>query len=157
MIGSIKLKIIDERIGTIWPFPNYASDGAAGVDLRACINDPLILHTGEVHIIKTGIAIHIEDPRYAGLVVPRSGLGTRGLVLGNLIGLIDSDYQGEIMLSAWNRNETFGATENKDIVIEAGDRIAQLVIVPVAQVQFEIVNHFKKSDRGVRGFGSTGA
>lgn len=150
---EIELKIIDDRIGTQWPLPSYASDGAAGIDLRHCSANLIFIGAGEVQIIRTGIAIHVKDRRYAGLVLPRSGLGNRGLVLGNLVGLIDSDYQGEILISAWNRN-----SHALDFIeISPGDRIAQLVVVPVMEAHFKIVDQFGEgTPRGSGGLGSTG-
>ena len=133
--------------------PAYATSGSAGLDLRACIDAPIVLAPGATTLIPTGIAIHIADPGFAALILPRSGLGHKhGIVLGNLVGLIDSDYQGELMVSCWNRNPT-GTTP---FTIEPQERIAQLVIVPVQQVQFQEVSDFSASDRGVGGFGSTG-
>lgn len=146
---KIELKILNEKC-----MPEYATPGSAGVDLRAAsfenINDRLIeIYPGDEHLIGTGIAIHIKDPCYAGMIIPRSGLGKKGIVLGNLVGLIDSDYQGEIMVLLWNRG-------NEVVKIDHMDRIAQLVIVPVVQAQFEIVQKFEQSERGQGGFGSTG-
>ena len=133
--------------------PAYATSGSAGLDLRACIDAPIVLAPGATTLIPTGIAIHIADPGFAALILPRSGLGHKhGIVLGNLVGLIDSDYQGELMVSCWNRNPTGTAP----FTIEPQERIAQLVIVPVQQVQFQEVSDFSASDRGVGGFGSTG-
>ncbi len=147
---SIDFTVIDERIGNSIPLPEYASAGSAGLDLRACLDDTLNLAPGDTFLIPTGLAIYIRDPGYAGLIIPRSGLGHKhGIVLGNLVGLIDSDYQGQLFVSCWNRS-----TEN--FTIEIGDRIAQLVIVPVAQVTFNQVDSFENSDRGAGGFGSTG-
>jgi len=147
---SIDFTIIDPRIGDTIELPAYASDGSAGLDLRACVHSTLVVGAGETHLIPTGIAIYIRDPGYAGLIVPRSGLGHKhGLVLGNLVGLVDSDYQGQLFVSCWNRSDT-GYT------VREGERIAQLVIVPVAQVKFNQVDSFTSSDRGEGGFGSTG-
>ncbi len=147
---SIQLKILDSRIGGEYPLPDYATDGSAGMDLRACIPEPATLKPGDCQLIPTGLAIYIEDPGYAALILPRSGLGHKhGIVLGNLVGLIDSDYQGELMISCWNRGET-------EFTIERGDRIAQLVLVPVAQMTFSIVEDFEESIRGGDGFGSSG-
>ena len=130
--------------------PNYATAGSAGLDLRACIEAPLTIEPGSTHLIPTGLAIHIADPAYAAMILPRSGLGHKhGIVLGNLVGLIDSDYQGELMVSTWNR----GATA---FVLNPMERLAQLVIVPVLQVGFRVVDSFEESDRGAGGFGSTG-
>ncbi|HET7570780.1 MAG TPA: dUTP diphosphatase [Gammaproteobacteria bacterium] len=147
---KIKLKIIDERLGRDFPLPDYASEGAAGVDLRACLDVPLELAPGATHLIPTGIAIHIGDPSLAAVLLPRSGLGHKhGIVLGNLTGLIDSDYQGEVFVSTWNRGS---ATYR----IEPGERIAQMVFVPVVQAAFEIVEDFTASVRGAGGFGHSG-
>ena len=130
--------------------PAYGSAGAAGLDLRACIDAPLTLEPGDSQLVPSGIAIHIGDPDYAALVLPRSGLGAKqGIVLGNLVGLIDSDYQGQLMISTWNRGQT-------TFTLNPMERLAQLVIVPVVQAQFRVVEDFDASDRGVRGFGSTG-
>jgi deoxyuridine 5'-triphosphate nucleotidohydrolase len=147
---DIQLKILDKRLGTSYPLPQYATSGSAGFDLRACIDEDLILSSGAVKLIPSGIAIHIADPSYAAMVLPRSGIGHKhGIVLGNLVGLIDSDYQGQVMLSCWNRgSETF--------IITPGERIAQLVIVPVLQANFKVVADFVISDRGKGGFGHTG-
>ena len=145
---TIDLKIIDARMRD--QLPNYATAGSAGLDLRACIEAPLTIEPGSTHLIPTGLAIHIADPAYAAMILPRSGLGHKhGIVLGNLVGLIDSDYQGELMVSTWNR----GATA---FVLNPMERLAQLVIVPVLQVGFRVVDSFEESDRGVGGFGSTG-
>ena len=145
---TIDLKIIDARMRD--QLPNYATAGSAGLDLRACIEAPLTIEPGSTHLIPTGLAIHIADPAYAAMILPRSGLGHKhGIVLGNLVGLIDSDYQGELMVSTWNR----GATA---FVLNPLERLAQLVIVPVLQVGFRVVDSFEESDRGAGGFGSTG-
>ncbi|MEY3789393.1 MAG: hypothetical protein RI960_1241 [Pseudomonadota bacterium] len=145
---TIDLKIIDARMRD--QLPNYATEGSAGLDLRACIEAPLTIEPGSTHLIPTGLAIHIADPAYAAMILPRSGLGHKhGIVLGNLVGLIDSDYQGELMVSTWNR----GATA---FVLNPMERLAQLVIVPVLQVGFRVVDSFEESDRGAGGFGSTG-
>jgi dUTP pyrophosphatase len=145
---TIDLKIIDTRMRD--QLPNYATAGSAGLDLRACIQAPLTIEPGSTHLIPTGLAIHIADPAYAAMILPRSGLGHKhGIVLGNLVGLIDSDYQGELMVSTWNR----GATA---FVLNPMERLAQLVIVPVLQVGFKVVDSFEESDRGAGGFGSTG-
>jgi dUTP pyrophosphatase len=145
---TIDLKIIDARMRD--QLPNYATAGSAGLDLRACIERPLTIEPGSTHLIPTGLAIHIADPGYAAMILPRSGLGHKhGIVLGNLVGLIDSDYQGELMVSTWNR----GATA---FVLNPMERLAQLVIVPVLQVGFRVVDSFEESDRGAGGFGSTG-
>ncbi len=147
---TVQYKIIDPRVGADIPLPEYASEGSAGLDLRACIDTTLTLKPGDTTLIPTGLAIYIEDPGYAGMILPRSGLGHKhGIVLGNLVGLIDSDYQGQLFVSCWNRG-----TEAFDI--EVGTRIAQLVIVPVLQVGFQAVDEFNTSDRGTGGFGSTG-
>jgi len=147
---SIDFTILDPRIGDTIELPAYASEGSAGLDLRACVHSALVVAPGSTHLIPTGIAIHISDPGYAGFIVPRSGLGHKhGIVLGNLVGLIDSDYQGQLFVSCWNRSDT-GYT------IREGERIAQLVIVPVAQVKFNQVDSFAGSERGEGGFGSTG-
>ncbi|HLU00949.1 MAG TPA: dUTP diphosphatase [Burkholderiaceae bacterium] len=144
----IALKILDPRMNDY--LPAYATTGSAGLDLRACIDAPITLQPGESQLIPTGLAMHIADPAYAAMILPRSGLGHKhGIVLGNLVGLIDSDYQGPLMVSAWNRGtETF--------VLQPMERLAQMVIVPVQQVEFEIVDEFVDSDRGEGGFGSTG-
>jgi dUTP pyrophosphatase len=146
----IELKVLNSRIGKEIPLPKRATTGSAGLDLRACLDAPLELNPGETKLIPTGIAIHIADPQLAAVIIPRSGLGHKhGIVLGNLVGLIDSDYQGELMISCWTR----GATMFK---VEPGERIAQLVVVPVVQVEFEVVESFAASDRGSGGFGHTG-
>ena len=147
---NIQLKILDPRLGDSIPLPEYATSGSAGLDLRACIDEALTLAPGETHLIPSGMAIHIDDPGYAAMILPRSGLGHKhGIVLGNLVGLIDSDYQGQLYVSCWNRGQTA-------FTLEVGDRLAQLVIVPVAQVQFDIVDSFDSSHRGAGGFGHTG-
>ena len=147
---SIELKILDARIGEQIPMPTYATPGSAGMDLRACLDEDLQLAPGDTHLIPTGIAIHIADPGFAAVILPRSGLGHKhGIVLGNLVGLIDSDYQGQLFVSCWNRGtEAFTVT--------VGERIAQLVIVPVAQAEFSVVEQFDASQRGAGGFGSSG-
>ncbi len=145
---TIELKILDPRLQE--QLPTYATAGSAGLDLRACIKEPLNIEPGTTHLIPTGIAIHIADPGYAAMILPRSGLGHKhGIVLGNLVGLIDSDYQGELMVSTWNRGSS-------SFVLHPMDRLAQLVIVPVLQVGFKIVDSFDSSERGAGGFGSTG-
>ena len=145
---KLDVKILDARLRE--SLPHYATPGAAALDLRACVEAPLTLAPGQSELVPTGIAIHIGDPRYAAIVLPRSGLGHKhGIVLGNLVGLIDSDYQGQIMMSAWNRGQTA-------FTIQPLERIAQLLIVPVLQVEFNIVEDFAPSDRGAGGFGSTG-
>ena len=144
----LEVKILDERIRSM--LPHYATAGAAGLDLRACIDAPLTLHAGDSHLVRAGIAIHLGDSGYAAMVLPRSGLGSKhGIVLGNLVGLIDSDYQGEVLVSVWNRGKSA-------FTIRPLDRIAQLVVVPVVQVEFEVVEEFAASSRGASGFGSTG-
>lgn len=147
---SIQLKIVNPRIGADIAFPAYATDGSAGIDLRACVEQAITLAPGGTALIPTGIALHIGDPQLAAVILPRSGLGHRhGIVLGNLVGLIDSDYQGEIFISCWNRGrESFS--------IRPGDRIAQLVFVPVVRAKFEVVAEFDASERGAGGFGHTG-
>ena len=148
MTLSIDYKILNPLIKD--HIPTYASEGSAGLDLRACIDDPVIINPGKTELIPTGISIFIQDPGYAGLILPRSGLGHKhGIVLGNLVGLIDSDYQGELFISIWNRGIT-------SFTINSLDRIAQLVIVPVSQATFNLVSDYSKSDRGDGGFGSTG-
>lgn len=147
---KIQLKILDQRIGKDIPLPAHATEGSAGMDLRACIDDTLILQPGQTELVPTGIAIHIGDPTLAATILPRSGLGHKhGIVLGNLVGLIDSDYQGQLFVSVWNRGDTA-------FTIEMGDRIAQLVFVPVVQVDFEQVEEFENSQRGAGGFGHSG-
>ena len=148
MTLSIDYKILNPLVKE--HIPTYASEGSAGLDLRACINDPVVINPGKTELIPTGISIFIKDPGYAGLILPRSGLGHKhGIVLGNLVGLIDSDYQGELFISTWNRGTS-------SFTINSLDRIAQLVIVPVSQATFNIVSDYTKSDRGDGGFGSTG-
>ena len=147
---KIQLKILDSRIGDNIPLPEHATPGSAGMDLRACLDKTLILKPGETELIPTGIAIHISDPTIAATILPRSGLGHKhGIVLGNLVGLIDSDYQGQLFVSCWNRGD-------KEFTIEIGDRIAQLVFLPIIQVDFEQVDEFSDSDRGAGGFGHSG-
>jgi dUTP pyrophosphatase len=147
---KVKLKILDERLGREFPLPAHATPGSAGMDLRACLAEPLVLAAGRSELIPTGISIYVEDPGLAAVLLPRSGLGHKnGIVLGNLVGLIDSDYQGPLMVSCWNR----GATA---FTINPGDRIAQLVFVPVVQVDFEVVENFAATSRGDGGFGSSG-
>jgi dUTP pyrophosphatase len=149
-LRSIELKILDSRIGDSIPLPHYATDGSAGLDMRACIDAPLSVAPGETVLVPTGLAIHIGDAGLAAVLLPRSGLGHKhGLVLGNLTGLIDSDYQGQVFVSIWNRG---GNTYE----IEPGERIAQMVFVPVEQVKFNIVDEFDDSDRGDGGFGHSG-
>tara|TARA_B100001029_G_scaffold148775_1_gene130161 strand:- start:2377 stop:2874 length:498 start_codon:yes stop_codon:yes gene_type:complete len=147
---KVKLKILNSLIGHKIPIPKYETNGSAGLDLRACIEEKLELKPGKTEMIPMGFAIHLEDEGLAALVVPRSGLGSKhGIVLGNLVGLIDSDYQGELMVPAWNRS-------NEIFEINPGDRIAQMIIVPIVQADFEIVEDFEKSKRGTKGFGSSG-
>lgn len=147
---SIELKILDSRVGDTIPLPQYATDGSAGLDMRACIDEALTVKPGETTLIPTGLAIHIGNPALAAVLLPRSGLGHKhGLVLGNLTGLIDSDYQGQVFISCWNRG-------SKSYEIQPGERIAQMVFVPVAQVEFEVVEEFDDSDRGSGGFGHSG-
>ncbi|MPV86301.1 dUTP diphosphatase [Ostreibacterium oceani] len=147
---KLAIKILDNRLGTQFPLPAYATAGAAGLDLRALPETDLTITPGETQLIPTGMAIHIADPNYAAVILPRSGLGHKhGIVLGNLVGLIDSDYQGQLFVSCWNRSD-------KPFELQVGDRIAQLVILPVAQVEFDLVSDFSDSDRGDGGFGSTG-
>jgi len=149
-LRSIELKILDSRIGDSIPLPHYATDGSAGLDMRACIDAPLSVTPGETVLVPTGLAIHIGDAGLAAVLLPRSGLGHKhGLVLGNLTGLIDSDYQGQVFVSIWNRG---GNTYE----IEPGERIAQMVFIPVEQVKFNIVDEFDDSDRGDGGFGHSG-
>lgn len=146
----VQIKILDPRIGSDFPMPEYATGGAAGVDIRACLDEPLTIMPGRTHLVPSGIAVHMEDPELAAVILPRSGLGhKKGIVLGNLVGLIDSDYQGQVMISVWNRG-------GDQVVIEPGDRVAQMVFVPVKRVRFEIVEEFQASARGAGGFGHTG-
>ena len=148
MKAPIQLKILDKRIAN--QLPQYATDGSAGLDMRACIDEAITLKAGESALIPTGLAIHLADPKMAAVLLPRSGLGHKnGIVLGNLVGLIDSDYQGEVKVSLWNRSNT-------DFVVEPFARIAQMVIIPVIQAAFEVVDEFDESERGAGGFGSTG-
>ena len=147
---TLELKILDPRFGAEWPLPAYATAASAGMDLRAALTAPLTLAPGDSALVPSGIAIHIGDPGWCALVVPRSGLGHKhGLVMGNLVGVIDADYQGPLMISCWNRG-------NQPYTIEAGDRIAQLLLVPVAQAQLKVVTAFAPTQRGEGGFGSTG-
>jgi len=149
-VQIIKLKILDPRLGSEFPLPQYTTTGSAGMDLRACLKEPLILAPGDTSLIPSGLAIHIEDPAYAAVLLPRSGLGHKhGIVLGNLVGLIDSDYQGEVLVSCWNRGR-------EAFTIKPGERIAQMVILPVVQAQFEVVAEFEESQRGAGGFGHSG-
>jgi dUTP pyrophosphatase len=150
MKKSIELKILDRRIGTEYPLPEYATPGSAGLDLRALLDAPLTLQPGQTELIPTGLAIHIGDANLCATILPRSGMGHKnGIVLGNLVGLIDSDYQGQLMISTWNRGQNA-------FTIQPGDRIAQLVFVPVVQAQFELVEEFDASQRGEGGFGHSG-
>ena len=147
---KLQVKILDPRLGNEIPMPEYATSGSAGLDLRACIDAPITINPGETQLIKTGMAIYIENPELAGLILPRSGLGHKhGIVLGNLVGLIDSDYQGELMVSCWNRGQ-------KPFTLEVGERLAQYVLVPVIQAAFEVVDDFTETDRGSGGFGHSG-
>ena len=147
---KLQVKVLDERLGNSIPLPEYATTGSAGLDLRACLDTPLTLHPGETQLIRTGLAIYIEDPSLAAMILPRSGLGHKhGIVLGNLVGLIDSDYQGELMVSCWNRGKD-------SFTIDIGERLAQLILVPVIQVEFEIVEQFESTERGAGGFGHSG-
>ncbi len=147
---KLQLKILDPRIGTDFPMPERATQGSAGVDLRACLGEALVLKPGETSLIPSGIAIHIEDPSLAAMILPRSGLGHKhGIVLGNLVGLIDSDYQGQLFISCWNRGQ-------QAFTIEPGERIAQLILVPVVHADFEVVESFEESTRSEGGFGHTG-
>jgi dUTP pyrophosphatase len=147
---SIQLKVLNDKIGTDFPLPTYATEGSAGLDLRACLAEAIQLEPGQTTLIPTGIAIFIENPQLAAMILPRSGLGHKhGIVLGNLVGLIDSDYQGELMVSCWNRGSS-------SFEIQPGERIAQLVLVPVVQAEFEVVTKFAATDRGTGGFGSSG-
>ena len=149
-MNALQVKIINPLIGDQIPLPGYATPGSAGMDLRACLTSDLLLAAGSTHLIPTGLAIYIEDPGLAACILPRSGLGHKhGIVLGNLVGLIDSDYQGELMISCWNRSD-------QAFVVAPGDRIAQLVLVPVIQSTLSIVDEFTQSERGVAGFGSSG-
>ncbi|WP_071872254.1 dUTP diphosphatase [Atopomonas hussainii] len=147
---SLQAKVLDPRLGSEFPLPAYATEGSAGLDLRAMLKEALTLQPGETQLIPTGLSIHIADPGLAALILPRSGLGHKhGIVLGNLVGLIDSDYQGELMVSCWNRGQ-------QAFTIEIGERLAQLVLVPVVQAKFELVDSFDSSERGAGGFGHSG-
>lgn len=152
-MNSVQVKILNPKIGTDpnFPMPTRATDGSAGIDLRACIDEPITIKAGETKLIGTGMAIYIADPNYAGIILPRSGLGHKhGIVLGNLVGLIDADYQGELMVSIWNRSET-------DFVLNPAERMAQYMVVPVVRPEFEIVEDFNElSARGAGGFGHSG-
>ena len=148
---SLQARILDPRLGQQWPLPTYATQGSAGLDLRAMLEEPLILEPGQTSLLHTGLAIYIADPNLAAMILPRSGLGHKhGIVLGNLVGLIDSDYQGELKVSCWNRSQ-------QAFTIEPGERIAQLVLVPVLQASLDIVSEFDDSQRGAGGFGHTGS
>lgn len=147
---KVQVKVLDSRLGNEWPMPTYATTGSAGLDLRACVDAATVIEPGQTVLVKTGLSIYIEDPHFAGLILPRSGLGHKhDIVLGNLVGLIDSDYQGELMVSVWNRSQTAFS-------LEPGERLAQYVLVPVMQAQFDIVNEFEATERGAGGFGHTG-
>jgi len=147
---TLQVRVLDARVGREFPLPHYATPGSAGLDLRACLDAPLTLAPGQAELVPTGIAIHVDDPALAAVLLPRSGLGHKhGIVLGNLVGLIDSDYQGQVMVSCWNRG-------TGPYTIAPGERIAQLVVVPVVQVEFEVVEQFAASRRGAAGFGSSG-
>ena len=147
---KVQLKILDPRVGAEFPLPEHATDGSAGVDLRACLDSTLTIEPGQTELIPTGMAVYIEDPGLAAMILPRSGLGHKqGIVLGNLVGLIDSDYQGQLYVSCWNRGD-------KTFELEPGARLAQMVIVPVVQADFEVVDEFAASERGAGGFGHTG-
>jgi len=149
-VRALQVRVLDPRLGRDWPLPAYATEGSAGLDLRACLAASLVLAPGRAELVPTGLAIHLEDPGLAAVLLPRSGLGHKhGIVLGNLVGLIDSDYQGQVMASLWNR----GAAP---FTIEPGERIAQLVVVPVVQVRLDVVEAFTASERGAGGFGSSG-
>lgn len=150
MHKKVELKILDKRIGTKFPLPQRGTPGSAGLDLVACIDEHIRIAPGETHLVPTGFAIHIKEPNMAAVLLPRSGLGHKhGIVLGNLVGLIDSDYQGQVFVSLWNRG-------NATFTLEPGDRMAQMVFVPVIQAEFEVVEEFKESARGAGGFGHTG-
>jgi dUTP diphosphatase len=150
MLETVQLKILNPKLGKEFPIPEYATTGSAGLDLRACCDAPVQLAPGETQLIPTGMAIYIGDPNYAAMILPRSGLGHKhGIVLGNLVGLIDSDYQGELMVSCWNRSQDH-------FTLNPGERLAQLVIVPVVQTQFHVVDDFEQTERGAGGFGHSG-
>jgi len=150
MKHKIQVKILDSRIGNELPLPDYATEGSAGMDLRACLDEAVELAPGETFLVPTGLAIYIADPDYAAMLLPRSGLGHKhGIVLGNLVGLIDSDYQGQLFVSCWNRG-------SDSFTVQPGERIAQMIIVPVVQAEFDIVEEFDDSARGAGGFGHTG-
>lgn len=146
----IQIKLLDERLGKDYPLPSYATEASAGLDLRACVDKTLVIHPGETQLIPTGMAIYIGDPSIAAVILPRSGLGHKhGIVLGNLVGLIDADYQGPLMISCWNRGQLAYS-------IEPGDRIAQLVFLPIVRAQFQVVDQFVETTRGIGGFGHSG-
>jgi dUTP diphosphatase len=146
----LKVRVLDPRVGQDFPLPQYATGGSAGLDLRACLDQPLTLEPGQAQLLPTGLAIYVEDPGLAAVILPRSGLGHKhGIVLGNLVGLIDSDYQGQLMVSCWNRGR-------EPYTVQPGERIAQLIVVPVVQVELEIVEDFTASSRGAGGFGHSG-
>ncbi len=147
---SIQLKILDARVGSEYALPEYATDGSAGIDIRACLDEPLEVRPGDTHLLPTGIAIHIGDPALAAVLLPRSGLGHKhGIVLGNLVGLIDADYQGQVLVSCWNRSR-------QSFTIQPGERIAQMVFIPIVRAHFEVVESFQDSARGAGGFGHSG-
>lgn len=147
---KVQVKVLDKRLGNEWPMPSYATSGSAGLDLRACVDETTLIEPGQTVLVKTGLAIYIENTQFAGLILPRSGLGHKhGIVLGNLVGLIDSDYQGELMVSVWNRSQTA-------FTLEPGERLAQYVLVPVVHAEFEQVEEFVATERGAGGFGHTG-
>lgn len=147
---QVAVKLLDSRLGTEFPLPTYATEGSAGMDLRALLDEALVIQPGATHLIRTGLAIHLADPGLAGVILPRSGLGHKhGIILGNTVGLIDSDYQGELMISIWNRSQT-------PFTLEPGERLAQYVVVPVVQVQLQVVSEFTATERGTGGFGSSG-
>ena len=150
MMKKIDVKILDPRIGQEFPLPTYATPGSAGLDLRACLDSAIVLEPGQTTLLPTGLAIHIADPSLTAMMLPRSGLGHKhGIVLGNLVGLIDSDYQGQLMVSIWNRGQT-------TFTIEPGERVAQMIIVPVVQAEFNLVEDFDATERGEGGFGHSG-
>ena len=147
---KVQVKVLDKRLGNEWPMPSYATSGSAGLDLRACVDETTLIEPGQTILVKTGLAIYIENTQFAGLILPRSGLGHKhGIVLGNLVGLIDSDYQGELMVSVWNRSQTA-------FTLEPGERLAQYVLVPVVHAESEQVEEFVATERGAGGFGHTG-
>lgn len=147
---QVAVKLLDSRLGTEFPLPTYATEGSAGMDLRALLDEALVIQPGATHLVRTGLAIHLADPGLAGVILPRSGLGHKhGIILGNTVGLIDSDYQGELMISIWNRSHT-------PFTLEPGERLAQYVVVPVVQVQLQVVSEFTATERGTGGFGSSG-